>query len=270
MKVAIQGIEGCFHQKAANQYFAQTTEAVCCMTFGDLVEKVESSEADFGIMAIENMIAGSILPNYDLLMHSKLHIIGEYYLYISQNIMALPGTKIEDVEQVFSHPMAFHQCREYLRNYKLRLIEKEDTALSAKIIQESSLKNTAAIAADIAAELYGLEIIGKDIQTNKKNYTRFVVLGLKPNTNGGSNKASICFSTANESGCLAKVLNNFSANNINLSKIQSHPKIGEDWQYYFYADLQFDHIETYHKSKSEIKALCTEYYELGIYKDELK
>jgi prephenate dehydratase len=270
MKVAIQGIEGCFHQKAANEYFAQKTEPVCCMTFSELIEKVESGEADYGIMAIENMIAGSILPNYDLIMHSNLHIIGEYYLYISQNIMALPGTKIEDVEQVFSHPMAFHQCREYLRSHKLRLIEKEDTALSAKIIQESNIKNTAAIAADIAAEMYGLEIIDNDIQTNKKNYTRFVVLSLKPNTNGASNKASICFSTANESGCLAKVLNVFSANCINLSKIQSHPKIGEDWQYYFYVDLQFDHVDTFHKCKNEILPLCSEYYELGIYKDELK
>lgn len=270
MKVAIQGIEGCFHQEAANNYFRKKITPICCMTFSELIKKVQINEADYGIMAIENSIAGSILPNYNILMQSKLSVIGEYYLYISQNLMALPGKKLNEISIVMSHPMAIYQCNQFLSSFSFRLIEKEDTAVCAKIIYEKKLQNTAAIGSKLASELYKLEILKSNIQTNKNNYTRFVVVGKQEEVHRSSNKASICFTTHNTPGSLASILNIITEHGINLSKLQSNPIIGQQWEYFFFADLENITIETYNSLVSDLKKRSINIIELGIYKNGLQ
>ncbi len=269
MRIAIQGFEGCFHQIAARKYFGKQSEIEACASFPELVRKVVNADgADAGMMAIENSIAGSILPNYSLLKNSGLHVIGEVYLQINQQLMVLPGQTIEDIKEVHSHPMALLQCMDFLAKYPhIKLVETEDTALSAKHVRQKKLKSTAAIAGDLAAEIYELDIIGRNIHTAKNNYTRFLAIsknGVQPPAD--ANKSSVYFQTSNESGSLAKVLTRIAAEGINLSKIQSFPIPAKEWHYYFHADMEFESLDHFQQALKKITPLTEHLTVLGIYK----
>jgi len=240
MKVSIQGETGCFHEVAARQYFNyDDVEIVPCSTFDLTIGSVLTGEADYAVMAIENARSGSILQNYTLIRESGMKMLGEHNLRIIQNLMALPGQTIADIHEVRSHPIALAQCMDFLKQYPFwTLIESDDTAGSAKQISENKLKGIAAIASSEAARIYGLEIIAPGIETYKQNYTRFLVVGPEDRGNKKGNKVSICFSTGHKPGSLAKVLVKLAEMEINLSKIQSVPRLNGDWQYMFYCDLE--------------------------------
>lgn len=267
-KIAIQGFEGSFHQISAENYFDKEIEIVPCATFSKVVKSIMQGKADSGLMAIENSSAGSILQNYDLLQRSDLYITGEIYLHIRQHLMMLPGASKEDIKEVHSHPMALLQCRQYLeKNADWRLVETEDTALSAKHLRQYNAKHIAAIASDLAAELYALNIVEKDINTEKKNYTRFLVLNRKEKEKDSmhDHKASLYFQVENEAGCLGKVLNCIGEAGINLSKLQSFPIPGLEWQYYFHADLEFSSLEQLEEVIDCMNPLTKKLRILGIY-----
>jgi len=273
-KIAIQGYKASFHEITAQQYFGKEIETVECATFPKLFEVMKNKEADYAVCAIENSLAGSILPNYAHLRNSELKIIGEVYLQIEMNLMALSGQKIEHIEEVHSHPIALLQCSNYFENYPLiQMVESNDTALSAKEIKEQHIKHRAAIGSRFAAELYDLEIIAPDIHNNKRNFTRFLILADEnkidlPTAN--INKSSISFRAHHTPGSLASVLSMIAKFNINLTKIQSLPVIGEEWQYYMYADLEFDSFEAYQYMIKEIHALTKELKILGEYQQGAK
>ncbi|MDR1897915.1 MAG: prephenate dehydratase [Prevotellaceae bacterium] len=254
MKVAIQGVAGAFHDEAARKFFGEEIKLIECDTFRLLCEKVDSGEADYSIMAIENTIAGSLLQNYGYLNEFRLNIIGEIYLRIKMNLMALPGTKIRDIKQVFSHPIALRQCAEYLNTLSADVIisEAEDTAESAKNIYEKQLVGTAAIAGEVAAKMYHLDILAKGIETVKKNYTRFIVLSKKPQSVSNCNKASLSFEVRHQPGSLAEALAIFARHNVNLTKIQSVPILGQPYQYSFHVDVEWQDSDSYNTSVSEI------------------
>ncbi len=268
--IAIQGGYGAFHEIAAKAYFEPLEiDIKPNNTFKDLITSLTQREVDYGIMAIENSLAGSIIPNYALIKDSKMHIVGEIYLRIRQNLVALKGQKIEDLKEVYSHPMAILQCQLFFDNYPhITLIESIDTALSAKMLQEGKLIGKGAIASDLAAEKYGLEILAPGIETNKMNYTRFLIL---KETNGDQtdnsivNKASLHFALAHKSGSLSKILSILSYYDINLSKIQSLPIMGKDWEYQFYVDVIFDDYDWYRKSLDAIRPFTSELGVLGEY-----
>ena len=231
-KIAIQGFEASFHEITAIQFFRNEIETVECANFPKLFDVMEKGEADFAVCAIENSLAGSILPNYAHLRNSNLEIVGEVYLRIEMNLMALPNQSIEQIEEIHSHPMALLQCHGFFENYpNIQLIESNDTALSAKEIKENHIKHRAAVASKRAAELFDLEIIAADIHDNKRNFTRFLVL-TKPTTKNHQtetiNKSSISFRSHHTAGSLAKVLTSIGNHNINLTKIQSLPVVGEE------------------------------------------
>jgi prephenate dehydratase len=240
MKVSIQGETGCFHEVAARQYFNyDEIEIVPCSTFDITLSKVLKGEADYAVMAIENARSGSILQNYTLIRESGMKMLGEHNLRIVQNLMALPGQSLEDIHEVRSHPIALAQCMDYLKHHpNWMLIESDDTAGSAKEIGENNLKGVAAIASSEAARIYGLDIIAPGIETYKQNYTRFLVVGREETGNKEGNKISICFSTGHKPGSLAKVLVKLAEKEINLTKIQSVPRMYGEWQYMFYCDLE--------------------------------
>ena len=267
-KVAIQGYEGSFHQVAARKFFGDNVEVIACDTFRDVVKwAVDTKNSDGGVMAIENSIAGSILPNYNLLQKSDLVITGEVYLPIQQHLLVNKGVKLEDIREVHSHPMALLQCMDFLDKYQWKLVESEDTALSAKRIHEDGSQNIAAIASALAGELYDLEIVVPNIHTMKNNYTRFLVVQpavIDPIPD--ANKASIYFQTDHSRGSLAKVLTAIAAGGINLSKLQSFPIPGSDWLYSFYADLEFDNIDQFYDVMKELKKLTVAIKTYGIYK----
>ncbi|MFN8295145.1 MAG: prephenate dehydratase [Chitinophagales bacterium] len=268
-KIAIQGFEASFHEITALQFFGNEIETVECATFHKLFDVMEKGEADFAVCAIENSLAGSILPNYAHLRNSNLEIVGEVYLRIEMNLMALPNQTIEQIEEIHSHPMALLQCQGFFENYpQIQLVESNDTALSAKEIKEKHIKHRAAVASKRAAELYDLEIIAADIHDNKRNFTRFLVLS-RPSTSEhrppNINKSSISFRAHHTAGSLAKVLTIIGNHNINLTKIQSLPVVGEEWQYYMYADLEFDDADEYKKMLIEIEPLTKELKILGEY-----
>jgi prephenate dehydratase len=242
MKVSIQGESGSFHEVAARQYFSyDDIEIVPCSTFDLTLNTVVSGEADFAVMAIENARSGSILYNYTLIRESGLKILGEHRLRIKQNLMALPGQQITDLHEIRSHPIAIAQCMTFLNQFPgMTLIEAEDTAGSARQISENHLHGVAAIASAISAEIYGLDILAEGIETYKQNYTRFHVIGSEDKGNTKGNKVSICFSTGHKPGSLAKVLVKLAELNINLSKIQSVPRLNGEWEYMFYLDLELD------------------------------
>jgi prephenate dehydratase len=268
-KVSIQGFEGSFHQVAARQFFGSNVEIICCSTFREVV-KIASDKnvSDGGIMAIENSLAGSILPNYNLLQKSHLRIIGEVYLKINQHLLINPGVKLEDIREVHSHPMALLQCMEYLENYNWKLIETEDTALSAKHIHQHRSKHIAAIASKLAAELYGLEILTSNIHTLKNNYTRFLVLERPESAKDieGADKASVNFQTDHSKGSLAKVLTRIADGGINLSKLQSFPIPGSDWRYSFHADLEFESLNQFNTVIKDIQPITEALRIYGVYK----
>lgn len=269
-KVTIQGYEGSFHQEAARQFFGKQVEVIPCATFREVVKiGANKKESDGAVMAIENSIAGSILPNYNLLQKSNLKIVGEVYLQIKQNLLVHPGVQLEDIKEVHSHTMALQQCYDFLDKYKWKLVESEDTALSAKHIAQHKSKHIAAIASKLAAELYGLDIIAPAIQTMKNNYTRFLVLqreAIAPVIDT-ANKASVNFVTDHSKGSLARVLTQIAEGGINLSKLQSFPIPGSDFKYSFHADMEFDQIDQFQQVIEAIKAYTVELKIYGIYKN---
>lgn len=268
LKIAIQGFEGCFHQIAAQKYFKKEIEVVPCGSFNELVRVTSGNGAEGAVMAIENSIAGSILPNYNLLQRSKLYVTGEIYLNIRQHLMVMPGQTIEDVKEVHSHPMALLQCMDFLEKHlNWRLVETEDTALSAKSLRDHNTKHVAAIAGDLAAKLFGLDIIAPNIHTERKNYTRFLILNRKENKQWEKdpNKASVYFQVRNTPGCLAKVLTCIGENGINLSKLQSFPVPGGDWLYFFHTDMEFQQLDQLDRAMEKIRPLTEKLRILGIY-----
>ena len=268
-KVSIQGYEGSFHQEAARIYYGKDVQVLCCANFKEAIKAAQNKkETNGGVMAIENSIAGSILPNYTLLQNSKLCIAGEVYLQINQHLMVNPGIELDNIREVHSHYMALLQCQAYLDKHNWKLVETEDTALSAKHIHQHKSKHTAAIASKLAAELYGLEIIASNIHTLKNNYTRFLVLQREEDseTVTDANKASVNFHTNHAKGSLAKVLTAIAKEDINLSKLQSFPIPGSDFKYSFHADLEFDNISQFHNAMETVKSLTEEAKVYGIYK----
>lgn len=242
LKVGIQGIRGSFHEMAAVKYFGmETIELVEKENFRALFKSLEQDESDFIVCAIENTLAGSLLPNYALLEKSGFSIVGETYLPIEQCIMALPGVKIENLEQVWSHPIALLQCEDFLSEYPHILpVEKKDTADCARAVSANQLKNVGAIAAKGAAEMYGLQILFSNIQTHKLNFTRFLVIKKRPDLRTEeNNKASVSLQLADEPGTLLKVLEICKAYNVNLTKIQSIPIIGKPYTYFFHFDMEW-------------------------------
>ncbi|HUM53393.1 MAG TPA: prephenate dehydratase domain-containing protein, partial [Chitinophagales bacterium] len=235
-----------------------------------LFNVMKQEEANFAVCAIENSLAGAILPNYAMLRNSDLTIVGEVYLRIEMNLMALPNQKIEHIEEIHSHPMALLQCRSFFDNYPtIQLVESNDTALSAKEIKQNHIKHRAAVASKRAAEVFDLEILAEDIHDNKRNFTRFLILQNRSKVNNQQstiNKSSISFRAQHTAGSLAKVLTIIGEHNINLTKIQSLPVVGEEWQYYMYADLEFDDVDSYRKMLLEIEPLTKELKILGEYK----
>lgn len=269
-RVSIQGFEGSFHQLAAKQFYGDDTEVVCCSTFKEVVKYAAAGRlSNGGIMAIENSIAGSILSNYNLILKSNLKIAGEVYLHIKQHLLVNPGVKLEDIKEVHSHYMAIQQCSGFLDKYNWKLVETEDTALSAKHIHQYKNKHAAAIAGKLAAEIYGLDIVAPNIHTLKNNYTRFLVLLHKdsPGTVTDADKASVNFVTGNEKGSLAKVLTAIAVERINLSKLQSMPIPGSKFKYSFHADMEFDNEDQFKNVLSKLKPITEEITILGIYKN---
>lgn len=268
--IAIQGYEGCFHQEAAAIFFGKNTQVVCCSNFRDVIKVASNKkESNGGIMAIENSIAGSILPNYNLLQKSSLKIVGEVYLQIKQNLLVNPGVQLKDIKEVHSHPMAIQQCFGYLDKYNWKLVETEDTALSAKHIHKHHSKHIAAIASKLAGEIYQLHNIAPGIHTLKNNYTRFLALQRKDQVKEveEANKASINFYTDHSKGSLARVLTQIADAGINLSKLQSMPIQGSDFKYLFYADLEFESKDQLTKVLASIEMITEELQILGIYKN---
>lgn len=268
-KVTIQGYEGSFHQVAARQFFGKHVEVIPCATFREVVQIGEDTkQSDGGVMAIENSIAGSILPNYNLLQKSKLQVIGEVYLSISQNLLVYPGVKLEEIKEVHSHPMAILQCLDYLENQDWKLVETEDTALSAKQIRQHKSKHTAAIASKFAAQLYDLDVIGPDIHTLKNNITRFLIMvpAKQKMEIADADKASIYFQTDHSKGILSKVLAKIAKGGANLSKLQSMPIPGSTFKYGFYADIEFEQERQLDHLLAELKLMTNSFKVFGIYK----
>ncbi|HQV59168.1 MAG TPA: prephenate dehydratase [Chitinophagaceae bacterium] len=268
-KVTIQGYEGSFHQVAAQLFHGRNVEVIPCDSFRDVVKIASNKkESDGGVMAIENSIAGSILPNYNLLQKSNLKIIGEIYLQIRQNLLVNPGVKLEDIKEVHSHTMALQQCYGFLDKYKWKLVETDDTALSAKHIHQHKSKHVAAIASKLAAELYDLNIIAPNIHTLKNNYTRFLFLQREGEAINieNANKASVNFHTDHSRGSLAKVLTKIAEGNINLSKLQSFPIPGSDFKYSFHADMEFDSATQFNKVIEVIRPMTAAIKIYGVYK----
>jgi len=269
-KIAIQGGYGAFHEIAAHHYFEnEDIEILPRETFRDMVFTLKDRQCDYGIMAIENSLAGSIIPNYNLIINSSMHVNGEIYLRIKQNLVAMPGVKIEELKEVYSHPMAILQCQNFFDKHKgIRLIESIDTALSAGEIAEKGARDTGAIASRLAAEKYGLEIISESIETNKMNYTRFLILA----ENGivipqeEVSKASIFFTVAHKFGSLSKILSILSYYEINLAKIQSMPIPGQDWEYMFFVDVEINDYDMYKKSLEAIGPFTPSLGILGEYR----
>ena len=240
MKIAIQGEKGSFHEVAARQYFeGKNLDLIPCPTFDSTIATVKKGDADYAVMAIENARSGTMLYNYTLIRESGMKILGEHNLRIVQNLMAMPGQNISEIAEIRSHPIALAQCMTFLNHHPgITLVESEDTAFSARQISENKLKGVAAIGSAIAAQLYGLEILAPGIETYKKNYTRFLVIGHWYKKRSDGNKVSICFSTGHQPGSLATVLVRLAELEINLSKIQSVPRLNGEWEYMFYCDLE--------------------------------
>lgn len=269
-RVAIQGIKGSFHHAVSQEYFKEDIQVNECLTFDQLVNSLLSHESDLAIMAIENSIAGSIIPNYALIDHHHLHIIGEHYLDVQHNLMALEGQSIQEIQEVHSHPMALLQCKAFFKEYPhMMLVEDKDTADVAKRIQQGQLKGIAAVASTKAAEIYELNILAERIQTMKHNETRFMIVKTSNSVLDPSdiNKASIKFELDHKRGSLAAILNVMSDCKMNLTKIQSLPKLDTLWKYAFFVDITFDAYDQYLKAKSIIEIMAEDFKVLGEYKN---
>lgn len=271
-KVAIQGIAGSYHDIAAHNYFeGEEIEIIPCNTFRDVIATIKKDPSILGLMAIENTIAGSLLQNHELIRESGLNIIGEYKLRISHSLVALPGTTIHDVTEVNSHPIALMQCGDFLNTIPhAKIVEKEDTALSARWIAENKLKGHAAICGKMAAQIYGLEILAEGIETNKRNFTRFLAIADRWTADEilrgvEKDKSSLVFALPHTAGSLSKVLSVLSFYDMNLTKIQSLPIIGREWEYLFYIDLTFTDFLRYKQALEAIRPLTKDLKILGEY-----
>ena len=272
-RIAIQGEIGSFHDITAHRYYeGEQMQIVCCSTFEEVFENMKQDPTMIGIMAIENTIAGSLLHNYELLRESGCTIVGEHKTHISHCLCALPGQKMEELTEVHSHPVALAQCYKYLsRHQNLKMVEDEDTAGSAKWITENNLKGVAALCHADAAKLYGLEVLENNVEDNPHNYTRFLVLSNPAKADflralNEANKSSIVFSLPHEEGSLSQVLSILSFYRINLTKIQSLPIIGREWEYLFYVDVTYDNLTRYRQSIDAITPLTRDLVILGEYK----
>lgn len=267
-KIAIQGVHGCFHEQAARLYYGDDIEVLECLHFEELFTGLAEGKANGAVMAIENTVAGGLLPNYSLLHKYRKQVKGEVFLRIKQNLMALPGQTIDEITEVHSHYMAIAQTRDFFNSYPhIRLIESEDTAKSAADIARNGQLHTGAIASSLAAGLFGLEILQEGIETHKQNYTRFLIIDdhivVKPEE---INKASICFTLPHRTGGLSQVLSIFSFYDLNLTKIQSLPIPGKEWQYFFYVDLKFDNYHRYREAMNAVNPLVEDITVMGEYK----
>ena len=271
-KIAIQGVAGAFHEEAARKFYGDDIDIEECSTFRLLCQKIDNGEVDYGIMAIENTIAGSLLRNYTLIDEYHLRIIGETFLHIQMNLMALSGVSISDIKYIYSHPIALQQCAEFLStlNNNIKITESDDTAESAKLIAENNLTDTAAIAGIAAAQLYRLNILEKGIETIKKNYTRFIALSKQNVVIENCNKASLSFELRHQPGSLVDALSIFSRNSINLTKIQSVPILGKPYQYTFHVDIEWDSRKNYEVALNQLlkKVACISVY--GEYVSNIK
>ena len=268
--VAIQGIKGSFHHIVSKEFFDHEVEVDECMTFDETVNSVMSGKTEVAIMAIENSIAGSIIPNYALIDSNDLHIIGEHFLDIQHHLMALPGQEITDIKEVYSHPMALLQCKAFFKQYPhIKLIEDKDTAEVAERIHKKQIRHIAAIASGLAAELYELKILARSIQTIAHNETRFVIVKKQNSVlpEEQINKASVKFELEHKRGSLASVLNVFSDCKLNLTKIQSLPKIDTLWRYAFFVDVTFQSYKDFEKVKAIMNIMAQDFKVLGEYKN---
>jgi prephenate dehydratase len=266
-RIAIQGIRASFHEEAAFKFFGEGIKTIECNSFRQTCEALKNKEADFAVMAIENSIAGSILPNYSLLRDYHFTIVGEVYLSIQLHLMGLPGVKFEDVKVVESHPIAIRQCVDFFYEYpNIQVKESTDTAACAKKIRDEQLTDTVAIANMLAAKLYGLEILERRIESNKKNYTRFLILTETTKAqNTEANKASLSFQVGNEVGSLAKILNIFAEQQVNLSKIQSMPVLGKRNEYNFYVDIEWADQKAYETAIRQVLKYAVNFTIMGEY-----
>ena len=276
MHIAIQGIEGSFHQIAAFKYFGEreTFTPICCDSFPILFRQLQENKDYYAVMAIENTVAGTILPNYALLRNTNVPIIGEVYVRSQHNLLVTNGQHISQLKEVHSHPMAILQCHDFFAQYPhIRLVESADTAASAKYISDKKLKNIGAIASSLAAEQYHLNILHEGIETNKRNFTRFMILQHKDVAKTPTrtpNKASICFRLSHKVGSLANILAILAANEINLSKIQSLPVVGREWEYFFHIDVEFKDYDKYKKTLESIENDAIALKILGEYRSGIK
>lgn len=273
-KVAIQGIAGCFHDIAAREYFRdEEIEILPCETFAEVFSSIKNDNTLIGIVAIENTIAGSLLQNHNLLKESGLRIAGEQKLRIRHNLVAVKGQDLSEIKEVYSHPIALMQCGDFLKkNRHIKAVESDDTASSAKRVATEGKPGVAAICGELAANIYGLDILAKGIETNKRNFTRFLIVAdpwtvEELNKNKYPNKASLVFTLPHEEGSLAKVLSILSYYDINLSKIQSLPIIGREWEYQFYVNLNFSKYVKYTQALSAITPLTKDLTILGEYEE---
>ena len=270
-KIAIQGVKGCFHEQAARLFYQEhgqiVPQTVECLTFDDLYKSIDSGQADAAVMAIENTVSGGLLPNFELLRKYDRKIKGEVFLRIQQNLMALPGQSIEDIKEVRTHYMAINQTREFFKDYPwIRLVESDDTAKSAADVAQGGLRGVGAVASTLAAELYGLDILAESIETYKQNFTRFLILDDALDVDKTKvNKSSMCFTLSHTPGSLAHVLTILSFYGMNLTRIQSLPIPGQEWQYFFYVDIKFDDYLRYEQALSAVRPLMEDLNILGEY-----
>ncbi len=268
MKIAIQGIKGSYHHQVAQKIYGDT-ELLGCASFSDLTSRVAARSCDIGIMAIGNSIAGSILPNYNLIRNRGLFITGEYYLNINHQLMAVQGQKLEKIKEIQSHPMALLQCGIYLAKFSaVKLVETDDTAAAAFRIARDRKKGVAAIASKIAAQEYNLEIMASNIQDVTNNYTRFIVLSKKHDVNQDADKATLSFITGHKPGSLMKVLELFAEFKINLSKIQSIPIVNQPFLFSFVADVEFEELGVFYTAIKRLTMVTQSHKVLGIYKSQ--
>ena len=271
MKIAIQGVKGCFHEQAARLFYEgyglTEPEIVECLTFDDLYKSLDGNKADAAVMAIENTVSGGLLPNFELLRKYDRKIKGEVFLRIQQNLMALPGQTIEDIKEVRTHYMAINQTREFFKDYPwIRLVESEDTAKSAADVAKNGLMGVGAVASTLAAELYGLEILAGSIETYKQNFTRFLIFDDSLEVDlSRTNKVSMCFTLPHAPGSLAHVLTIMSFYGMNLTRIQSLPIPGQEWQYFFYVDIKYDERIRFEQAVAAVRPLMEDLNILGEY-----
>ena len=270
-RVAIQGYKGCFHEQAARLFYGpQLQEVVECDTFQDLYKAMDGGRADAAVMAIENTVSGGLIHNFELLRSRTVPVKGEVYIRIGQNLMALPGQRLEDIREVRTHYMAINQTRPWFEQNApwIRLSESEDTAKSAAELAQSGERGVGAVASELAAKLYGLEILAPGIETYKQNFTRFLILDPDYEV-PAPDKAVLCFTLPHKPGSLAQILTILSFYDMNLTRIQSLPIPGREWQYFFYADIKFSSVERYRQALSAVRPLIEDFQILGEYKAAL-